>query len=1745
MSRATSSVAPAATVMPAPTVIPAKAGIQFVLLAALTLGLSACGQDTPPPDTTKSRTVTGAAMKGPLQGATVSFFLLDAAGNATGSALATAPAIITTDATGGFTVGGIPADTLVLVKTSGGEYFDESDPATGAARRRITLASTEKFEAVIPANASTVAITPYSMAMLKKARLQAGGGNFANVFEAVRTQATTAFGFDPFTTIPTDPMNPAAGASAEAIEYALLLGAAAQSINAIATSAGHLPVYADVMLFVEDLGTDGDFDLVDFEAELARFRNNNFGAYGGGSLPVVDFTLLSGDAPVANSAPVAVDDAILVAEGDTATMLDDGLTASVLDNDSDPDGDPLTATTATGPASGALTLNSDGTFSYVHDGSETASDSFTYVANDGTDDSNTATVTVTVSAVNDAPVLDVNAGLTINEGDVASLSIVDLSASDVDNADTELTFIVSAGPAGGSLLLDGVTPITSFTQDQLVAGRVSYTHAGGEVLSDSFDFTVQDAGTPALSTAAATFDIIVLPVNDAPLAVNDGPIAALQDATLTASAPGVLANDTDAEGSTLSAVLVSTTTSGTLSLGSTGGFSYSPNAGFVGTDTFTYRASDGTAESADATVTIEIKPHVADAQLISVNSAGSDSGNAQSFAPVVSGDGRYAAFVSDAADLVTTPTVSTFRHVYRRDLGTGMTELVSQFDGIEADGNSFDACISHDGNLVGFITDALGLVGGSTPPGPQFVVRDMTTGDSKLVSMIPIDVGEGRFQSVSAQCAFSEDGRYFVFLGIGPAAASETSQHVWGFDLQGSTSQQLSASGAIKISLASDGETEVCGVCQGVDISSDGRWIVFASTISPDNDGFYNILLKDMDTGELINLTPANGPGDSHRPTISSDGKRIAFEADDGSGATDFFVHDRLASATARVNTRKDGSPGTGPGLVTPPVATRDGFGDPVISKDGRYVTFTSTQNGLAGVDSALESVFVKKLPTIISAGDATGPLARLNLNTSEVPYDAEVFGAGIGFQGQRIVFFSAATNIVSPDSNGAFDAFWFDNPLFFDELLDTDGDGLKDSVEMGTYGSLPGLSESDGDGLADGDEVNSHGTDPADADTDGDGANDGLEVGYGSSPTVANTVIHVCTGGCGNDANGGTSWTDAVETNTAAVGKIPVGGGASGAPVYVLYNLGFPGPGSLALTGSDRHFVNFIGGINPETGLETGSYTEFDGNGSTSAATISQATAIKLRNLRLQNGNQSAAIGGGLLVTSPVHSTDATVSAFLENVEISGNTAFAGGGFAISGTGFTVDMQNVLVTQNSSINNISSNGIASGGGGIVGSGAILNLSSSEIQGNSSSCTGTCIGHARGAGLTVQGSANLYETKVRGNTTDSVSGVAYGGGIYVEAGGALDIASSTVSGNKAYGSASAVAAHGGGIYVAGDLSADHIVVADNTAAGIDGNIGFGGGIHASSSEGMLLQHSMILSNKADLQGGGVYASSPAGTGFAMFNNLVVGNLAAEGNSGAGGGIYTTGTFPATPTPSNMHSNTVAYNQAMPTATGRGGGGYFGHGGNIDFVNNIFWFNDNGTSGAHEAGDDLAGSGGLSHANNNLGDNALTPPEGTDVNADPLFVEGFYLNQVTPSPSVDSGHSLAPTAPFTTDPAGGNDGTPDMGFHHSGGSSGTADATTEVQIEQVFCSSVSVSVVPEFGFSTEPGHLVVAKVINGSSTPSSLTSLTPEGAGSVLAVDDGDGTYSFILSTGGLVDLEIYVDGVLVTTVTGLDTGFAC
>ena len=126
----------------------------------------------------------------------------------------------------------------------------------------------------------------------------------------------------------------------------------------------------------------------------------------------------------------------------------------------------------------------------------------------------------------------------------------------------------------------------------------------------SFAFQVQDDGGTAnggvdLDPIPNTLTINVTPVNDAPVAEDDSYVTS-QGTPLTVPAPGVLENDSDVDGDSLSAALATGPSHGTVTLNPDGSFTYTPDSTFSGTDTFTYTVNDGNGGTDTATVSIDV-----------------------------------------------------------------------------------------------------------------------------------------------------------------------------------------------------------------------------------------------------------------------------------------------------------------------------------------------------------------------------------------------------------------------------------------------------------------------------------------------------------------------------------------------------------------------------------------------------------------------------------------------------------------------------------------------------------------------------------------------------------------------------------------------------------------------------------------------------------------------------------------------------------------------------------------------------------------------------------------------------------------------------------------------------------------------------------------------------------------------------------------------------------------------------------
>ncbi|MFC1523398.1 tandem-95 repeat protein [Thermodesulfobacteriota bacterium] len=251
---------------------------------------------------------------------------------------------------------------------------------------------------------------------------------------------------------------------------------------------------------------------------------------------------------------------------------------------SDADNDPLNYQIVSATVNGVVEILDDaiGSFRYTPHANSNGSDFFTYKANDGTSDSNTATVTISVTPVNDLPVAVADSATTNEETEV--IIPVLLNDNDVDN--DPLILLAVGNPVVGTASLSGNTIL--YTPPVDFSGTDSFTYQ----LSDGF---VTVTGDVAVS---------VQPMNDSPVVANQS-FTTQEDIALY----GTLVA-TDADDLTLTYSIVTNGGAGIAEIlnVNSGAFQYTPDSNAYGSDTFTFRASDGKSYSDIATVTILVTP---------------------------------------------------------------------------------------------------------------------------------------------------------------------------------------------------------------------------------------------------------------------------------------------------------------------------------------------------------------------------------------------------------------------------------------------------------------------------------------------------------------------------------------------------------------------------------------------------------------------------------------------------------------------------------------------------------------------------------------------------------------------------------------------------------------------------------------------------------------------------------------------------------------------------------------------------------------------------------------------------------------------------------------------------------------------------------------------------------------------------------------------------------------------------------
>jgi Tol biopolymer transport system component len=347
-------------------------------------------------------------------------------------------------------------------------------------------------------------------------------------------------------------------------------------------------------------------------------------------------------------------------------------------------------------------------------------------------------------------------------------------------------------------------------------------------------------------------------------------------------------------------------------------------------------------------------------ELVSISSSGA-LGNAESYHPAPSQDGRYVAFFTVASNLISGDTNAKL-DVLLRDRQLGTTTLVSKSTvNTVGNGDSSYPSISFDGNLIGFQSTSSNLVTGDTNGRSDAFVRNMALNTTVLAS---VGLSGGQSNGNSTEVMIAGNGRFVVFSSDATnlvAGDTNNSRDIFVRDLQLNTT--------VRVSVSSSGAQGN----EGSDrpwISADGRFVVFDSTASTlvagDTNNQMDVFLHDLQTSTTVAVTQGNGA--STEAVISSDGGTVVFHsaasnlvAGDTNVQDDVFAWYRATGRTMRVSVNAAGQQGNGHSR------------SPWVSAHSRVIVYRSDSSNLVSNDTNAAGDCFANVPSQTFFLDADG----------------------------------------------------------------------------------------------------------------------------------------------------------------------------------------------------------------------------------------------------------------------------------------------------------------------------------------------------------------------------------------------------------------------------------------------------------------------------------------------------------------------------------------------------------------------------------------------------------------------------------------------------------------------------------------------------------------------------------------------------------------------------------------------------
>jgi Tol biopolymer transport system component len=443
------------------------------------------------------------------------------------------------------------------------------------------------------------------------------------------------------------------------------------------------------------------------------------------------------------------------------------------------------------------------------------------------------------------------------------------------------------------------------------------------------------------------------------------------------------------------------------------GLTLNPGTGVVsgtltaaGNFTATFIVTDSNGKTATGSVLFAIHLRT---DRVSVDNNGV-AGSGASSTPSINSDGSLVAFVSQSANLVTGVSGS---QIYVHNRQTNQIEIVSRDSDTsavnEGSGVSSDPAISADGRFVAFVSQSSNLVPGVS--GEQVYLRDRQTGQTTLVSRNTTGQAASAGSSNTSP-AISSNGQFIAFVSDATnLIIGVVGQQIYLHDRVAGTVSLVSKNNN-PIPIPGDGDSNTPTV------SSDGRYVAFASlaTNLGAPGGNQQIFIHDRlatangDTSLISkNDSAVAGIGASNTPSISGDGRFVAFTSLASNlvatiNGQQIYLHDRNSGTTSLISHDNSGVPVQGNGVSSVPS----------ISSNGQIVTFVSLASNLLTPGSAVVGQQVYSHDRLAGANGTTSLVSKDN-SSSPVPGTGGVSDTpSTNSDGGFVAFFSQATNLVA-----------------------------------------------------------------------------------------------------------------------------------------------------------------------------------------------------------------------------------------------------------------------------------------------------------------------------------------------------------------------------------------------------------------------------------------------------------------------------------------------------------------------------------------------------------------------------------------------------------------------------------------------------------------------------------------------------------------------------------------------------------